>query len=102
MDGGGRSRGLPGLRPEEGEGPTGGDGLSAAEERSRRTASGEVPGGPWAGSWPGPDSVPWPFIFSFFLFFQISISFVTFARELQFQSNQKPRFSKIKDNVLRQ
>jgi hypothetical protein len=29
-------------------------------EKDRRTALGEFPGGPWADSWPGPDSVPRP------------------------------------------
>jgi hypothetical protein len=55
--------------------------------------------------WAGRDA---PGLFNLFLFspFSFSVSkffsFKTFAKELQFQSNQKPIFSKIRNNVLRQ
>jgi hypothetical protein len=85
---------------------TGGVHSSAREERSRGTGSGFAR---WAAGcfwgwaeWfpPGPFSI---FISFFLLFsFLISISFVSFAKRLQFNSNHFQKFSKIQNNHTEQ
>jgi hypothetical protein len=84
---------------------TGGASLSAGEGGGPRTDSVRSPGGPWAGSWPGPDSVPrplYPFFVLFFSFFCFLIYFITFAKMHQNNSNRFLNSSKIPSNVLNQ
>jgi hypothetical protein len=69
-----------------------------------RTLSGFCPGGSWAGSWPGPDSVPGalfslPIFFLFSLFWKL-FYFITFSFVLQFDSNQFVKFSKKNKTTL--
>jgi hypothetical protein len=82
--------------PEEGD-DRWGQGVSGERERGQRTVSGETPGGPWAGSWPGPDSVPRPFTFfcSFsFSFFYFSLFFCNFCKSASKSFKPKPNFLK--------
>jgi hypothetical protein len=67
----------------------------SGREREGCTPSGKYPGGPWAGSKTGPERCPAAFYIIMFCldpfpfsFFEIPISFIAFANQLQIHSNQ--------------
>jgi hypothetical protein len=74
------------------------------EDRGRGdTGSGATGNGPRAAFWPGPDWCPRPFFPLFFvLTFSFYVFFITFAKKAPNQFKPISKFSKIKDNVLRQ
>jgi hypothetical protein len=75
-----------------------------SERKEKECTSSEREVGPWAKTGAGHKGFPGALLFfSFFLFFLFlfSISFITFAFCLQFDSNQFLKFSNIQNNILK-